>query len=71
VLDFRPWPFVFAPVGNLDSEASVSDHRKARKNVFQTYLLATNKATRMKLVPVAPLSPHIQMKNCNERLWAL
>ena len=44
---------------------------KLGKTFSQTYWLATNEATRMKSVPVAPLSPHIRIKNCNARLWTL
>ena len=68
VLDFVPWSFVFTSEGNLDSKANVSLHREVEKNFSQTYWLATNEATRLKSVPVAPLSPHIRMKNCNARL---
>lgn len=71
VVDFVPWPFVFASEGNLNSEASVSFQRKNREGFFQTYWLATNEATRLKSVAVAPLSPHIRMKNCVARLWTL
>ena len=68
VLNFMPWSFVFASEGNFDSKASVSLYREVERNFPQTYWLATNEATRMKSVPVAPLSPHIRMKNCMARL---
>jgi hypothetical protein len=38
VLDFVPWPFVFAPEANLDSEASVSLHREAREKRLSNIL---------------------------------
>ena len=33
-----PWPFVFAPEGNLDSKASVSTHREAGEELVSNVL---------------------------------